>query len=130
MIGGVDVRIPSNIGSVWIEAAVRVVLRDWPNAVFENAETAERFETIAPIPFSEMRELFIYRDSQSADIWDRLGAVESAENSMIHLIQDEGQLTVVIDRPSPEIEAILASIRSELANQHLHAVPTRAAADN
>jgi hypothetical protein len=114
MIGGIDIRIPNRVGQESVEVAVRAIRQQWPRAVFENGNTAERYDYFWQIPFGDVEELFVYRDANSADLWDKYGAIPEAENSMVHVIYDDGLITAVIDDRTKETEAIVQSIRSAL----------------
>jgi hypothetical protein len=116
MIGGIDVRIPSGANSHSVEAAVRAVRQAWPQAVFENGNTGERYGRFWEIPFGQIDEIFVYRDTACADLWDRFGAVPEATNKMIHIIHDEGLITAVIDEKSAEMDAAMEAIRSALSD--------------
>jgi hypothetical protein len=61
----------------------------------------------------------VYRDAQSAALWDKDGAIPAVENSMIHVIYDEGLITAVIDDRNEEMEDILQSIMSALKDSIL-----------
>jgi len=111
MIGGVDVRIPTQAGDSALVAAARAVLRAWPHAVFEDGVTGRRYPSFWPTPLDRLEEVFIYRDESAADLWDDEGAVPSALNSMIHVISEEGFTTVVVDDPhDATMEAMIESI--------------------
>ncbi len=115
MIGGIDVRLPSAAGLRSIEVAVRALRQYWPHAVVENGDSGERYGSLSQIPFGDVRELFVYRDGDAADLWDERGAIPEAANTMIHLLYDDGLITAVIDERNPEMEVILEAIRSELS---------------
>ena len=114
MIGGIDIEIATKCGDLGVEFAARAIKDFWPDAVFEDATTANRYDGLDEVPFARMRDLFVYRDSASADLWDAEGAVPEAYNTMIELIADDALLTVVIDEKDGQMDAILAAIRSVL----------------
>lgn len=114
MIGGIDVQLPSAAGLESLEVAVRAIRQLWPKTVCENASTGERYAHFSEVPFGETEELFVYRDPEVAEIWDRDGAIDEVSNTMIHLLHDEGLITAVIDERTPEMETILNAIRSGL----------------
>ncbi len=95
-----------------LEAAVRAIRRLWPRAVFENGTTGESYDQFHEIPFGLIDEIFVYMDSHFADIWDSEGAIPETANSMVHLIAEEGLVTVVVDERDAMMETILAAIRS------------------
>lgn len=114
MIGGIDVRLQTGAGVESVEVAVRAIRQLWPRAVFENGNTGERYNQFWQVPFGEVEELFVYRDPCAADVWDRSGAIPEAQNTMIHVLYDEGLLTIVIDERTSEMEAAIDAIRSGL----------------
>ena len=126
MIGGIDVRIPTAAGPGAVDVAVRAVRQKWGQSVYENGSTGERYNSYQEIPFGDVEELFVYRDSQAADLWDEHGAIPEAYNTMIHLIHDDGLLTVVIDELTPEMKTITNAIRSGLQDP-IHYVMEEAA---
>lgn len=128
MVGGIDVRIPSTGDcSVSIEAAVRAIRHCWPSATYENAVTADRYSRFSEIPFGRMDELFVYRDSRAAELWDAEGATPATTNTMVHLLVDDSQLTVVIDERNTETDRLIAAIESALSDDIL-LIPAQVAA--
>jgi len=123
MIGGVDIRINSAAGKESLEIAARAITHLWPDAVFAHGETGERYDYVWLVPFSEMDEVFVYRDSDSADMWFEKGAVPEAHNTMIHVLHDPGLLTVVVDERNPEMDTALNAIKSGLADD-IHSICT------
>jgi hypothetical protein len=126
MIGGIDVHLPTMAGDSSTEVAVRAIRQRWPRAVFENGITGERYDHFWQIPFGEIEELFVYRDSASADTWDDKGAIPAVYNMMIHLIPDDDLLTVVMDEKDSAMEELLAAIKSGLSDEILY-IPAEAA---
>jgi hypothetical protein len=123
MIGGIDIRVKSVAGKESLEIAARAIAQLWPDAVFAHGETGERYDYVWLVPFSEMDEVFVYRDSASADIWFEKGAVPEANNTMIHVLYDPGLVTIVIDERNHEMDAALNAIKSGLADD-IHSVCT------
>lgn len=117
MIGGIDVPIPTLAGSSSIEVAVRAIRQRWPSATFENGDTGEHYEQFQKIPFGEVEELFVYRDSEAASRWDDEGAVPELYNTMIHLIADDDLLTVVVDEKDEAIQELLTAIEFALRDE-------------
>ena len=117
MIGGVDVLIPTRAGDSSIEVAVRAIRQKWPQAAFENSLTGERYGSFRRVPFGKLGEIFVYRDTATADAWDAEGAVPVLSNTMIHLIADADAVTVVVDEKDAEMQEILAAIVSGLSDQ-------------
>jgi hypothetical protein len=114
MMGGIDIRLPTMAGDQTLEVAVRAVRQSWPIAVFENGDTGEYYPDISKIPFGGLRELFVYHHSDAADLWNQKGAVPETANTMIHLVYDDGLLTVVIDEQNQEMSAIINAVKSSL----------------
>jgi hypothetical protein len=120
MIGGVDIELRSMAGDLAVEVAVRAVRQHWPHAVFENPETAERYETFLEIPFGELNELFIYRDAAAADAWDAQGAVPELYNTMVHIVADPDTVTVVVDEKNSVIDELVGDISQALKDEILY----------
>ncbi len=121
MIGGIDIQLRTTAGNESLEIAARAIAQLWPDSVFADGETGEPYQYVWLIPFSEVEEVFIYRDSRSAEIWSEKGAVPEVLNSMIHLLVDPGLLTVVVDKRDHEMNAALEAIKSGLADD-IHSV--------
>ena len=121
MIGGIDIRVTSAAGKESLEIAVRAIAQLWPDAVFAHGESGERYDYVWLVPFSEMDEVFVYRDSGFADLWFEKGAVPEAHNTMVHVLYDPGLLTVVIDERNDEMDTALGAIKSGLADD-IHSV--------
>src|SRR5438067_1808745 len=117
MIGGTDIVIPGVGDSATLDACARIVQRRWPHARFEDAETGERYASCGDIPFSRVCELFVYRDDKAAAAWDA-DCPDSPANSMLSLILSPEQITAVLDDPNtPEMHAILESIRTVMCER-------------
>lgn len=99
MIGGVDIviELPGVASGTTMPAAVRYVLGRWPAAVMQDGDTARRFDSYWAMDFGHLREVFVYRDEEAFDSWERLGADATNANQMVHLLASVGQLTIVID---------------------------------
>jgi len=121
MIGGIDIRVKSAAGKESLEISARAIAQIWQDAVFAHGETGERYRYVWLVPFSEMDEVFVYRDEKSADMWFEKGAVPEALNTMIHALYDPGLLTVVIDEWNDEMDTALSAIKSGLA-EDIHSV--------
>jgi pheromone shutdown protein TraB len=117
MIGGIDIRLPTKAGKSSLEIAVRTIRQMWPLAVFENGLTGDKYERFSQIPFGDIEELFVYRDSAAEKEWDDEGAVEGVQNLMIHLILDEEMLTVVVDERDAFMEKVIGAIESGLRDE-------------
>jgi len=122
MIGGVDTRIATRAGKIALEVAVRAVRQCWPQAVFENGETGEQYNTFRDISFGSLNELFVYRNQSLADAWENSGAVPELYNTMIHLIAHESLVTVVMDEDNAVSEQLISAIQSALSDDILFVV--------
>jgi hypothetical protein len=120
MIGGIDIAIPTQAGDSSLVAAVRAILQYWPDAVFENGLTAERYDRLLQVPFGRLEELFVYRDATIADAWDAEGAVPELYDTMVHLLTDDDRITVVVDSTEGAMADLIAAIRSGLSDDILH----------
>jgi hypothetical protein len=119
MIGGIDIQIPTYGGASSIEVAVRTIRQQWPQAVFENGLTGERYDHFRQIPFGDIEEIFVYRDRNAADLWDQEGSIPATQNTMIHLLADADLITAVVDERDPAMEEILAGITMALRDEIL-----------
>ena len=108
MIGGIDVTIPCDDGTVSLDIAVRAIRHVWVNAQFENALNAERYVDYSQIPFGMVRQLFAYRDHSC-----RL-------DDMLYLIRSEAGLTIVTHVPvTDDASRIIFAIRACLDGRPL-----------
>ena len=114
MIGGVEIEMPAKDCGMAIEVAARAVWQHWPHAAFEDATTGQRFDQFHEIPFGTLDEIFVYRDAQADDVWDAVGAIPAVHNTMIHILVDEGLLTLVVDQSDNEMQQVAAAVRSAL----------------
>ena len=120
MIGGIDIAIPAQNVDSSLVAAVRAILQYWPRAVFENGTTGQRYNRLPDIPFGRLQEIFVYRDAPIADAWDAEGAVPELYDTMVHLIADDGRITLVVDSTDGPIAEIIGAIRSALSDTIHH----------
>src|SRR6266545_6234242 len=117
MIGGVDIviKLPGVPPSVAMAAAVRYILDRWPAGVLQDGDTARRFDRFAEMDFGHVREVFVYRDEQAFDSWERLGAAAANVNQMVHLLVSTGQFTMVVDSlQDAEMASIARGLRDRL----------------
>lgn len=120
MIGGSDITIRTTGGPTALDFCVRMIRREWPNSVFEDATNETYFKNYADVSFSSLNELFVYQDAEAADAWQTLGAVESNLNTMIHLLLSATEITVVVDDAADVAMArILDAIRAGLKHDLL-----------
>ena len=119
MIGGIEIVIRSLAGSHSLELAANAVRQEWPDAIFADAESGEPCADACEISVHEVRELFVYQNAAAELLWREKGAVPEARNTMIHLLYDPGQVTVVIDDEDDQMHAALQAIQSALADQSI-----------
>jgi hypothetical protein len=115
MIGGTDITIPTVAGAAALDFCLRVTLEEWPNAVFEDANTGRRFNEYQSLPLGHLTEVFVFQDQKIAGEWDEHGARPELENTMLHIILSESSITLVMDDPtSSTMQLLLAAIRDGL----------------
>jgi hypothetical protein len=120
MIGGIDTHIPTRVGDLAVEVAVRAVRQHWPDAVFEHGDTGDKYDEFWQIPFGELNEIFVYRDPIASQRWDAEGAVPEVYNTMVHIIADEGMITLVVDEKDAAMQQLIATISSALDDDILY----------
>jgi hypothetical protein len=119
MIGGTDIVIPAVGDPATLDACARIVQRRWPQARFEDAVTGEKYARYGDIPLGRVRELFAYPDDRAEAAWDA-GSPEAPPNSMLYFILSADSITAVLDDPNtPDMQALLESIRSILRERIL-----------
>ncbi|MBI2190658.1 MAG: hypothetical protein HYU36_01580 [Planctomycetes bacterium] len=115
MIGGTDRVIPTKAGVTALDVCVRVILREWPKAVFEDATTGVVYPSYESLSFRDLTELFVYRDQEIAQSWNEHGAIPALANTMIHLLGRKDELTLVADSfESGPVSRIFQSIEAGL----------------
>lgn len=115
MIGGSDIHIQTGAGKCALEYCIRAAMQSWPQAVFEDGETGRHFDSFWDLPIGDLTEVFVYRDKVAADHWDAEGAIPGLEETMIHLIHQDGSITIVVDDPdSSDTSRLLATIAKGL----------------
>lgn len=108
MIGGRDIVIPTDLGALTLQRAVREVSRAWPRAIVEDAVTGQVLSQDEMDSLREEGELLVYKDDDAARQWAEFGANEPLHGTLIHLIHHDGHLTVVVDvPPSAEMEELV-----------------------
>ncbi|MCX7044190.1 MAG: hypothetical protein NTX50_01720 [Candidatus Sumerlaeota bacterium] len=117
MIGGIDIIIP--VEGLYARNAIDVALRairvKWRTAVYENPDHEGEYFSIwkLDIPYSD--EIFVYKSQEYAQRWGTMGYDDSLKNTMIHVIEEEKTLTMVVDNAEEqEISSILKCIRMGL----------------
>jgi hypothetical protein len=119
VIGGTDIIIPVRNENDALAWAVRAITRLWPNAVLEDADSAEVLPQYPSINFQGRREILAFRDQKAADQWDELGADPSLGGTLVHFLASQGALTVSVDDVPPAqigsfVEALRSSLRQDI----------------
>jgi len=115
MIGGHDIIVPTHGDSAALDACLRVIRQYWPEAVFENAANGSGANRYEAFSLGDSKEVFAYRDSAAAHEWDAKGADPTLCNTMIHVLQSDGAVTLVVDDPGDAAMAeMLQAVRSAL----------------
>jgi hypothetical protein len=116
MIGGQDIHLEVPAGPEALDFAVRVVLRRWKQAVIV-ANRDPKLLGYDELEFhGDHLEMIVYRDKDACAAWRDLGYDESLKGTMVYLISDPTDLTLVVeDNPLPEIRLIVAAIREGIA---------------
>ncbi len=128
MIGGHDLTFRVIVPApAIVEGVVRLLLKRWTAATLEDALTGERVEFVpgreTPLP----GEIFIYRDAEACRSWQQLGAVPETANNMVHLLQGDQTVTLVVDDPqSGEMKSLLDEV-SQYLTQDIFWIPAAAA---
>lgn len=118
MIGGEDIVIETfdQPTPAVLDLVVRSIRRRWPGAVVQDGTSGTRFPSYISLPFGQVSELFVYRDELSFETWTRTGSDAENENAMIHLIAEDGALTLVVDDSGdPTMASIIEESRNALA---------------
>jgi len=117
----------------WI---IQVCRRKWPDGVFLDANETELIPLSSPKlawrPQSE--EFFIFSDRPTAEKWDDLGPCAENWNRMLHFLWQPSKtgapapVTVVIDEPTPDIQALLKDLQATFREAASFAPPVAEAA--
>ena len=115
MISGTDivVNVPDRlqVGEV-LDTAVRVVTREWPNAIVQDAVTEVCFISHDEIVCGNLGEVLIYRDAKSFHTWANRGSDPANRIAMVHFIVNQPELTIVIDDLDDKaLRSIVSEIR-------------------
>ena len=99
MIGGKDIVIPAAGSPAALDACVRVVQKQWPDAQFEDAETGDKFASYGNIPLGRVRQLLAYPNAEAEALWDA-DSSDSPVNSLLYLILGDHSVTAILDTPT------------------------------
>lgn len=100
MIGGEDIQVTleSAPPADTVGYVLRLLRAAWPDAVVDDVEDERGPRPIdAMFPARAFHELLVYRDAASQRLWDEQGATNETNDSMIHILADDGCLTFVVD---------------------------------
>lgn len=115
MIGGSDIVIPVDNAHEAMELAVRAIVKLWPSAVIEDANTGDVLAAHGHIDFVGRDEILAFKDSAAARLWDEIGADPKLEGTLVHFLSSSGTLTIAVDeKPPEEIRAFVRSLRDLL----------------
>lgn len=115
MIAGVDIVFEGYGGShaQMLDDTVRAIRRNWRDAVFQDAASGTYLQSYSELAFGRLSELFVYRDHAAFENWSRNGGTEANWHTMVHVIVDSGDVTVVVDDPEDRAtRSILDDIES------------------
>lgn len=120
MIGGDDVDL-SDIGLMLpkkaLLASIEVIKKFWPECTIQFADE-QLFN--APGEDEHTHEVFVFKNKQFEESWDKYGAVEENNHTMFYLLSGNSSTEgfsmtcVVTDRYETETHAILAAMESVL----------------
>jgi hypothetical protein len=120
MVSGEDVIFETVRQGFDIRPILDAVLELWPDAVFQDAEE-EGVRPLAAVLGDSAAitagEFFVYKDSASADSWEREGWTEEHGNDMVHFLLAEDvarpdvlQLTLVIGSFTGEMVSLIDAV--------------------
>ena len=116
MIGGQDIHIKVPSGAEAIGSAVRTIANHWPNAVFVLDNGPNIVDRSGDLDLIDNSEVVIYKDRSSCEKWRALGYDPSLKGTMVYLIADREDLTIVVeDEPPADISSLLSAVRNGLA---------------
>lgn len=98
MIGGNDyiLKNPGIPSCAMLDVTLRIIRRYWPDFIAQDVETGVIYGKYLDIPFGQTGELFVYKDRNAFVSWEN-GVTPENKGSMIHLIADEDETTIVTD---------------------------------
>src|SRR5688572_11412048 len=125
MIGGTDICIPTRAGLNALDLCVRIICDEWPEAVFEDANSDASWQSYDNLPLGKLSELFVYCNQASAQRWEAFGADPGLANTMIHLLQSKSTVTLVVDDADQiDMRNLVDLIQSSL-QQDIIAIPAQ-----
>jgi len=118
MIGGTDI-ILENLGldaGEALDLVARIASRQWGQAVFVDAQSGRRFDSFASAAFGSLSELFVFRDENARQAWERDGLEAGHADTMVYAIAGDEQLTLVIADPdAATLRTVIAELKDSLA---------------
>jgi hypothetical protein len=113
-VGDTLVVVPVPSDPVALDACVRMIYRQWPEACFEEVVTGKKYRTYEAIPFGRVQELLAYPDARAEAAWDA-GSPHLPPHSMLQLIPAPHFVPELLDDAKVATSwPILALIRSIL----------------
>ena len=124
MIDGCDIILTPYPGSiidpaVFFQRAIKALIRIWPGGLIEDANSDKVWGAPGKVPWSKVKELFVYKSLEALQSWERFGADSSNANQMVHFLNYEdrattpGEITAVVGDPEQsEMKLFLESVRS------------------
>ncbi len=131
MIGGdekIFTKWSSRYNGEYLEFICRQVKRLWPKMIIQDVNSVEPFDKISNIPFYKLNELFFYKNREAYESWIELGADESNQNTMIHVIEEWDTITLIFDDPHQHPISRLIELVSLFNQDYKHRIPMRKAA--
>lgn len=130
MIGGYDKTFTkwSNYHGEYIKYISMQLKHLWPTMIIQDANAIEPFDESQKVPYYSLYEVFFYKDYESYSSWMQLGADESNENTMIHVIEDRQTLTLVFDDPRDKVTSQIIKAVSQFNRDYQAQLPTALAA--
>jgi hypothetical protein len=91
-----------------MEIIVRHLHKAWRGCVMDDTQGVFDFSDWS----GREQEVLVYKDHDSWLKWDELGACEATLHTMVHVLQEDKSVTVVVDDPEyPETKQLLQEIR-------------------
>ena len=116
MIGGQDIRIKVPSGAEAMRSAIRTVAMHWQTAVFVLDNGVDVVGPPDNLDLTSNSEVVIYKDRSSCEKWRALGYDPSLKGTMVYLIADREDLTIVVeDEPPAEINSLVSAVRNDIA---------------
>jgi hypothetical protein len=120
MIGGADIVLFAPTMPQDADLILRSLRTEWPNARVQAVDSAEA------VPFRQVHfpivgpaEFIVYRDKESFDSWQLLGATAENQSTMIHVIIAPESATIVVDRPDSPLASLAREMLESLSRNRI-----------